>query len=518
MKGDFSTERFNPAKHYNRVLKQQGRVDLDSDWNEQAAISQYLLRTLIVDLLGRRGGPVENCGFGLADPAREGLKAAVGDFIIGAGRYYVDGLLIENEEATYYSAQPSLPDPGALDTGKTYLAYLDVWERHITYLEDDSIREVALSGPDTTTRVKTVWQVKVIDAAPPQRDQTDKTKEEIAEKEAKLKEAQAAFEKENNRSKKAALKRRITALQKQIAAADTPPLPTPTPAPLPAPQLPGPQAEPLPPGEVPNCDNLLNPLLEWTSGTMTARLEPSEPEDTPCVLAPDSKYRGLENHLYRIEIHNSGDTADAESVPTFKWSRENGSIATRWLATTGNEVRVANTRGFAAGQWVEFTSETEDLLGQPGPMTRIVRVEGDILVVESAPAFDEDMALPKVRRWDQTANDELTLVNGAIAIVPGTGEDAWIEIEDGIEVQFSEGPYRSGDYWLIAARVATGAIDWPADADGKPRALAPLGIVHHYAPLFMVEATGKDPFVELLEDCRCRFAPLPCIEDADTRS
>ena len=43
------------------------------------------------------------------------------------------------------------------------MVYLDVWERHITALEDDDIREKALGGPDTATRTKVVWQVKIDD-------------------------------------------------------------------------------------------------------------------------------------------------------------------------------------------------------------------------------------------------------------------------------------------------------------------------------------------------------------------
>ena len=34
------------------------------------------------------------------------------------------------------------------------------WERHITWLEDERIREVGLGGPDTATRAQVVWQVK----------------------------------------------------------------------------------------------------------------------------------------------------------------------------------------------------------------------------------------------------------------------------------------------------------------------------------------------------------------------
>ena len=45
------------------------------------------------------------------------------------------------------------------------LVYLDVWQRHVTVLDDRLLREVALGGPDTTTRIKTVWQVKALPLA-----------------------------------------------------------------------------------------------------------------------------------------------------------------------------------------------------------------------------------------------------------------------------------------------------------------------------------------------------------------
>lgn len=471
MKGDFTRGRFESSKHYNRVLKQQGRVELDADWNEQAAISQHLLRTLIVDLLGRGGGPVDNCGFGFVNADAERLTPKIGDFILSAGRYYVDGLLVENERALYYSAQPEWPEPELLTAGKTYLVYLDVWERHITYLEDDGIREVALGGPDTTTRVKTLWQVKVLEASTVELPRASREVRETPSPRKRGKQAAAA----ESRSE-----------------AVNPPT----------------ASEAL----LPDCDALLQPLRDWTSGTMAARVEPAELGDPPCVLPPESRYRGLENHLYRVEVHTSGDTANPDKVPTFKWSRDNGAVATRWLGTTGNDVRVASTRDFAAGQWVEFTTETDELLGRPGPLSRITRVEGDVLTVEKAPALHKDARLPKVRRWDQSANDELTLTEGAIVITPGAGEEGWIELEDGIEVQFTAGQYRSGDYWLIPARVATGSIQWPSDDKGKGLSLPPEGITHHYAPLLLVAATAENPYVALRRDCRCMFAPLPCLQ------
>src|SRR5215213_376088 len=70
---------------------------------------------------------------------------------------------------TTYTTQPDYPNPIELDLedldpneSRTDLVYLDVWQRHITAIEDPDILEVALGGPDTTTRVKTVWQVKVL--------------------------------------------------------------------------------------------------------------------------------------------------------------------------------------------------------------------------------------------------------------------------------------------------------------------------------------------------------------------
>lgn len=66
------------------------------------------------------------------------------------------------QPAILWSAQPDVLEQAELPD-EPYLVYLDVWKRHITALEDPLIRETALGGPDTTTRVKTVWQVRVRD-------------------------------------------------------------------------------------------------------------------------------------------------------------------------------------------------------------------------------------------------------------------------------------------------------------------------------------------------------------------
>jgi hypothetical protein len=130
---------------------------------------------------------------------------------------------------------------------------------------------------------------------------------------------------------------------------------------------------------------------------------------------------------------------------------------------------------------------------------------------------------PTVRRWDQVNNDEITLVGGAVTIQeqPANG-DLWIDLENGIQIEFSAGGvYRTGDYWLIPARVATGDIEWPPlldasgnpelDADGNviPEPLPPDGIEHHYAPLGFLSLSGK---ALTTGGCQCTFPPAsPCF-------
>ncbi|NJL11202.1 MAG: hypothetical protein HC908_16425 [Calothrix sp. SM1_7_51] len=77
---------------------------------------------------------------------------------------YVNGLLCELDTNCTYKNQPDYPNPEKLEKNSSYLVYLDVWQRHITAIEDPEIREAALDASitDTTTRSQTVWQVKLL--------------------------------------------------------------------------------------------------------------------------------------------------------------------------------------------------------------------------------------------------------------------------------------------------------------------------------------------------------------------
>ena len=52
MKGDFTRLTFERRKHFSQVLRQQGRVTVDADDNEQTAILLHRLRTIVRDLRG----------------------------------------------------------------------------------------------------------------------------------------------------------------------------------------------------------------------------------------------------------------------------------------------------------------------------------------------------------------------------------------------------------------------------------------------------------------------------------
>ena len=84
-------------------------------------------------------------------------------------------------------------------------------------------------------------------------------------------------------------------------------------------------------------------------------------------MPPHAGYDRLENQLYRVEIHKKGDRDHA----TFKWSRDNGSVATAVLEITGTtdgtptsgEIKVRDlgrddVLGFANNQLVELVDDT----------------------------------------------------------------------------------------------------------------------------------------------------------------
>ncbi|MGH9880194.1 MAG: DUF6519 domain-containing protein, partial [Pyrinomonadaceae bacterium] len=468
MKSDITRDTFIAGKHFSRVIRQQGRVDVDADSNEQTSILLHYLRTLALDLIGPYAAPVMAAGFRLGKDSNESLS-------ISAGRYYVDGILVENEAPCLYTEQPDNPLPNDDPLGKAikdklgarYWVYLDVWERYITSIEDDSIREKALGGPDTCSRAMVTWQVRGLDMSDNAwKDRRTKRQQWLTNKRTALETQLAAT---NSNLAKAKIQQRIDKVKAQLDALN----------------------KPEPQELAAACPFPLDYVFPLSDALMGARVDPGAQIVDACVMSPDSKYTGAENQLYRVEIHRGGVAGEA----TFKWSRENGSMATAWLGTSGYDLEVADARGFAAGNWVELTDDVAELRGLPGVLVRLAKVEGGTLSVDpdavqnsNALHWSEDLVNPKLRRWDHFETEDTVLEDDGSILIQETplgmpNDDAnWMDLEDGIQIRFADGgEYRTGDYWLIPARVATGNIEWPAsesDSFGTITAqIAPHGVV-----------------------------------------
>lgn len=504
MKGDFSRQTFDPSKHYNGVLMQQGRVQVDADWNEQQAILRYRSETEALDVIGECGAPDTLPGFSIT--AQDKVLQ------IGGGRYYVDGILcangMTNDFSLPYTQQPDLPNPpdvvALLKDLPTPLGlvYLDVWQRHLTALDDHAIREQALGGPDTATRIKTVWQVKVLAVTldlSPLLAELKKAQDEL-QKIAGVGDAtfQAAvkpwLDKVTNfltSPDAKALEKVLTFYSDVVVAL----LSLVNLAPNPA------VKEELGKLALEMEGSFLSyktrfckqAFLEWdallssSTGKLKAQTNPAASTDNPCLIPPSAGYQRLENQLYRVEVHRGGDTS--KDTVTFVWSRDNGSVVTSIVAPAkANDTTVTvgdlgpdDELGFATTQTVEVLDDRLDLNGQPGQLVTIRDINRATRVVTFDQALNAavDATLhAKIRRWDGV---------GQVTVPANAKATDWLSLEGGIQVQFAAGTYKTGDYWLIPARTASGTIEWPlSPTDTLPLAEPPLGIRHHYCRLALV--------------------------------
>ena len=271
------------------------------------------------------------------------------------------------------------------------------------------------------------------------------------------------------------------------------PVPAATPTPVPAP----------PPPDC--CVTMYANQPTVSTGTMSASTAPGG-SDCSCQPIPAAGYQGLENQLYRVEIHQPGN----ETTATLKWSRENASVVVAIQSVSGQTVVVDSlgpdaNLGFQANQWVEI-SDDHSLFGetpnQPGLLYQIQSVDPTVpSITLTTPVVPVDTTRnPRLRRWDQTGS--LAGTSG-IPLSVGT----WLALENGIQVSFSAGTYQSGDYWTIPARTATGLIDWPPPGGTGDSFQPPQSIVVYNAPLACIhwDPSKQQPVVE---DCRRIFSPL----------
>src|SRR5262249_17977695 len=150
---------------------------------------------------------------------------------------------------------------------------------------------------------------------------------------------------------------------------------------------------------------LTNPLL-----SAQARRDPLQPE--LCTIPPESRYRGPENQLYRVEIHKGRRIGGTEQ-PTFKWSRENGSVVFPILRIDGSSVVLGylgrdTSLGLKEGDWVEILDENYILQNRADPLLRVAKIDRDQLRVTLGgnPSVQDTGDNKVLRRWDHQGNPD----------------------------------------------------------------------------------------------------------------
>ena len=166
---DISRKSFDPRRHTAWTTTMQGRVATDAPVNENQAQRDRRVRALLTDLAGRCGYPEI-----LPDSFKIGISG--GQLTVAPGRYYVDGHLADNfgsgaavfdpvlselrgPTPVLFSAQPYGTGGAPAAASGTHIAYVDVWQRDVTFLEDATILDPGIAT-DSFARRQTVWQVR----------------------------------------------------------------------------------------------------------------------------------------------------------------------------------------------------------------------------------------------------------------------------------------------------------------------------------------------------------------------
>lgn len=505
---DYTRDTFRHGRRYSAVRLQQGRVSIDADWNEAVDINLNLARTTTGDVVGLTGMPEAAPGFEIT-PAADSPRF---DLLIGEGRAYVGGILVEHGgapttltatsgagAATIWKVtagprlalgqwvgpasdpksnpmsvatieapssdglqqvkltkplgtgtqtvrafasmrvQPHWPLPDVPETTNPVLAYLDVWERDITALDDPDIADVALGGVDTAARTKVQWQVRLIAAG----------------------------------------------------TAANPPI-----------------CKSFPPGWSPDGTTARIQLRA------RARAEIAQPN--PCELPAQGGYRSLENHLYRVEVHTTAGQGPGSAL-RIKWSRDNAARRSRLLDVAAGSLVVEDigkddATAFATDDWLEVLDESRIANALPGFFVQLGEIVGTRLGIRTI--LDPITLLPLVQ--NSAPNAAVLPTQGIVrrweggAPVPVAANP--IPLERGIEIDIQAGLAHTGDYWLIPARSLTASIEWPSDAATGAGAFLPSrGIKHAYCALALLTKANPGGWT-LIDDCRPIFSPLTRLE------
>lgn len=495
MSFDNSRYTFNPFKSYSSVVLPQGRVQLDADWNEFLAEIARRIQAGTLDTMGRAVYPVTT-------PNAFYISGSSTPYVvnIGQGRIYIDGLLAENHG----------PAPGSWDPALAELS---------------GAPQPAPASITGTPNIAFTGQTMFPGATAPKAAGTYLFYIDAWTREVTWLEDPAIVDPAVGIDTSGRLQ---TVWQVRW--------------------MPAGSANLVSPGTAVTCGTP-DASIAWpasSAGLLTNGVVPNTTTGN-CCLTPGTGYTGLENQFYRVQIHRGGPVGTA----TFKWSRENASVATGVTNIStkanpgGTQVTVLSVfslgrdqvLSFGNGDWIELLDDNIELNGQPdlaypstspfiygnpGILCQIGSVDPTtnsiyLTTLLSSPPVASAALHTRIRRWDQSGIVNSTDINGKLTAQPGlslsTGDilvptaGTALVIENGLTVSFSTnsaGSFLSGDFWCFSART-DGSFDQLTSAP-------PLGTHHHYSKLSVVTFDGTGTATST-PDCRTPWPPPACEGD-----
>ena len=465
---DISRFLLQPDKHYSSVHLQQGRVIVDSDWNERANIAAEELRSTVLDIVCSRGTPNE--GMLISSAA----MPASYDFDVAVGSYYLGGLRFAVETAESFLAQSDwlqvdtlgvgMPAVVPIDgTDRIDLVYMIGWEQPVTAVEDSELLEVALGGRDTSTRVKRMRRFAV---------KTDVGSTDCA----------TAF----------------GALKTELEAAG---------------------------GEL----NLETGELE-SLGRMRVSFDVDPPEQDLCAEPTNSGYVGAQNqalrvelrgadklvwgfdnaaHLYRVQV----DDVDATKLtfltepPDLAAMPRKGQVVEvlQWGALLPNKEKVAEQQGVLTKVATTYDPKSKTLFLDSGvdtDWTTWLNTHGGYHNTKDP---EKERQYLYLRVWDRGADT----TSAAELDYKDLGTSITVPLGDtGLSVTVTADGM-PGDHWIIAARPSTPDVVTPWDLGGGTE-VPPHGPRRFYTALATISwvTDNPNPVTVSFGDCRTKLRPL----------
>ncbi len=519
MKGDFSRLSFKPKNHYASVRMQQGRVQIDSDWNEEMDIFDHRVQTETIDFIGGSGAPAGQDGYK--------IEIQNNNWTISKGRYYVNGLLCENESTINFTAQPDFPDAALPSSDGLYLAYLDVWQRGITAIEQPDIIESALNGIDTTTRLQNIAQVKYVTL-----DGTDLNASDCNTVFDPQATSGAAF---NNQQ-----------IWQNLTEPSTGTL---TPFVDSTPNF----KNDLYRIEIHQGGDLQTATFKWASNNASLaarikdiRLSIDSTNNVTTAIIQIASNSGILNFKPKqwVELSNNtqelygtpgafgyifsieGDTLNVTMIDSLTSSEEfiGGSIRV-WgnvAESLKNNLETYSIAFITPSDADNNNSDTKVTLQQAAPIDVtanqfVLLTNQDLInnnengVLSQIEGIDSSRKIITIRTaYSSISASQLTLLRFIEkASTANTTNSEPITIQNGLNIEFSEGTYKAGDYWLIPSRAVTNTIEWPIDSDNQFMAQSAHGIDHSFEKLAIIKIEHVDDQLQMTaNDCRTVFSPL----------